>query len=557
VAALALAALVAPGPAVAFGPAASFGSEGEAAGQLSAPAGIAVAPSGSVFVADSGNNRVSVFGPGGEFLYAFGRGVAPGGADLCTAATGCGRGASGGAAATLEGPEGIAISAAGNVYVSEPVNDRVSVFSAAGAFLFAFGYGVNPLGGASAEERDRCTAATGCRAGGNERAVTPEGVFSPIGPEGALGAPSGIAIDASGRVFVAENGNNRVSAFGPLGEFRRTFGWEVEGREPYASVCTVDCETGFPGIESGRVNGPAGIAILPSGDLAIAESGNQRLAELELEGHRIDVFTPEGEFVRSFGHGVNPSGGDVCTAETNCQAGSGEVAGSLAQPQSLSAGPGGSIYVGDAALERVSQFDAAGAFVRAFGAGVVDGADAFQVCTLASGCRTGHQSAIPGATSQPFGVAEACRGGLFVAESTAGVSRVERFGEADAFTPPCPTAPPAPILARLVPSNYFALGRLRRNRHRGTAALAVAVPAAGHLALAGKGIRAAGADAAAPGVLTLPLKLVGKAHRRLFQTGRRTVSAQVTFNPAGGTPRAESRRLVLTKKLSAPKKSRR
>ena len=535
-------ALVAPSSALAFGPVASFGTEGEAAGQLSAPAGIGVAADGSVFVADSGNNRVSVFGPGGAFVRAFGRGVAPGGADVCTTATSCGRGAGGGAAGTLEGPEGIAISAAGNVYISEPRNDRVSVFTAQGAFLFAFGYGVNP----NPAEPDRCTLGSGCRPGGNT-AQPPTEEETLDGPEGALGEPAGIAIDSSGHVYVAETGNSRVSVFGPLGEFLRMFGTEVEGKPSFGSSCTQGCIVGTPYEGAGGLDHPTGIALLPSGALTVAEANS----------HRVDIFTPEGEFVRGFGHGVDPAGADTCTLETGCQAGSGEVAGSLTQPQSLAAGPGGSIYVGDVKLERVSQFDAAGGFVRAFGAGVVDGADAFEVCTLTSGCRAGHQSAIPGATSQPFGVAEACRGGLFVAESTAGVSRVERFGEADAFTPPCPTAPAAPILARVLPSNLFILGRLHRNRRRGNATLAVAVPVAGQLTLAGKGIRAAGVSAAAPGLLTLPLKLVGTAHRRLLQSGRRKVTAQITFTPAGGTPRTEPRRLVLTKKLPLQKEGRR
>src|ERR1700759_2918760 len=84
-------ALALPGAASAFGPVASFGGDGEAAGQLSAPSGMAGAADGSVYVADTGNDRVSVFGPDGSFRFAFGAGVGPGG--VCTAA--CGRGAGG------------------------------------------------------------------------------------------------------------------------------------------------------------------------------------------------------------------------------------------------------------------------------------------------------------------------------------------------------------------------------------------------------------------------------------------------------------------------------
>src|SRR5215217_5104840 len=51
----------------------SFGSSGAGPGQLSFPGAIAIDPGdGEVFVADTGNNRVQVFGPTGTFLRQFG-----------------------------------------------------------------------------------------------------------------------------------------------------------------------------------------------------------------------------------------------------------------------------------------------------------------------------------------------------------------------------------------------------------------------------------------------------------------------------------------------------
>src|SRR6185312_8630764 len=119
-----------------------------------------------------------------------------------------------------------------DVYVSEEGNDRVSVFSAQGGFILAFGYRVDPL-----TEANFCTAESGCQAGSNLRIPEDPEVFSQEGPEGALRAPTGVAVDASGRVYVAESGNDRVSVFGPLGEFLYAFGREVEGVGSFASVC--------------------------------------------------------------------------------------------------------------------------------------------------------------------------------------------------------------------------------------------------------------------------------------------------------------------------------
>jgi len=49
-----------------------FGSEGAGAGQLSFPTGIAI-DGDRVYVAEHGNNRVSVFSTEGRFLKSFGQ----------------------------------------------------------------------------------------------------------------------------------------------------------------------------------------------------------------------------------------------------------------------------------------------------------------------------------------------------------------------------------------------------------------------------------------------------------------------------------------------------
>jgi hypothetical protein len=541
-----LVALPAPGSAAAFEPVASFGSDGAGAGRLSAPGGIAVAPSGDFYIADTGNDRVDVFSSGGEFRFAFGRGVRPGGGDVCDAAAGCQQGEGGAAAGALKSPEGIAVSKAGDVYVAEEGNNRVSVFSAQGDFLFAFGYRVDPL-----TKANFCTTENGCQAGSNLRIPEDPEVFSQEGPEGALAAPTGVAIDVSGRVYVAEAGNDRVSAFGPLGEFLYTFGREVEGVMAFANICSVKCEHGGWGFAgAGGFEKPAGIALLPGNLIAVTDP----------VFHRLDTFTRDGNFVRAIGRKVGVEGQDLCTGaspETECQVASNEGAGSLGYPAGIAASPTGAITVGDAALERVSQFGADGAFVRAFGAGVANGANAFQVCTALTGCMAGLQSTVAGATPFPFGVAEACGGSIFVSESTSGLSRVERFGEpgSPAVCPPPskPAPPPSVVRGRLEPSNVFQLGRLQRDLKHGTATLFVSIPVSGRLELGGRGIRRTGSSLASDGTAALTVRLVGKARRGLLANGHRKVTALITFTPGGGTARTESRRLTMVKKQAKPK----
>ena len=57
----------------------SWGESGSAPGELHQPIGIAVASDATVFVADTGNDRIEVFDSDGKFLRAFGsRGEEPG-----------------------------------------------------------------------------------------------------------------------------------------------------------------------------------------------------------------------------------------------------------------------------------------------------------------------------------------------------------------------------------------------------------------------------------------------------------------------------------------------
>ncbi len=63
------------------------------------------------------------------------------------------------------------------------------------------------------------------------------------------------------------------------------------------------------------------------------------------------------------------------------------------------------VYVADTGNHRVDEFASSGAFVRAWGWGVVNGATEFQVCTEATGCRAGIPGVNPGQFEKPMFVA--------------------------------------------------------------------------------------------------------------------------------------------------------
>ena len=104
-----------------------FGNRGSAQGQFKEPWDVAVDSQGMVYVADNLNYRVQKFTPDGKYVMAIGRrGSQPG---------------------ELNQPISLAIDRTGNMYVGESGNKRVSVFTCNGEFLYCFGEGqFNPWG---------------------------------------------------------------------------------------------------------------------------------------------------------------------------------------------------------------------------------------------------------------------------------------------------------------------------------------------------------------------------------------------------------------------------
>jgi DNA-binding beta-propeller fold protein YncE len=405
-------------------------------------------------------------------------------------------GSGGTGAGKLTVPRGVAIDGSGNLIVADSQNHRISVFRASGAFIRAFGFGVNT--GAAAFEV--CSKASTCQAG-----IAGAGA-------GQLDEPRGIALDGSGNLYVGETFYSRISVFNVSNptapSFIRAFGFGVDTGAPALEVCTAasGCQGGINGGEAGQLSNPYAVALDGSGKLYVSSSarinvfstagafihafgwdvipggfagfevctavttcndtppgggdagggagqfaqarglafdGSGNLYVTDFGIYRISVFNPAvPSFTRAFGWDVIPggfAGFEVCTTATTCKlGGQGGGAGQLSGP--LGAVPDGSgfLHIAEAFNHRISVFSGAGtapSFTRAYGFGVSTGAGAFEVCPDAGGCQTGIQGGTgPGQLSGPFGVALDCRGALWVGDS--GNSRLQRFGEPG--TPPCP-----------------------------------------------------------------------------------------------------------------------
>jgi hypothetical protein len=187
--------------------------------------------------------------------------------------------------------------------------------------------------------------------------------------------PRGIVSDpATGDVYVADLGNNRIQEFTVWGGFVRAFGWDVapdgapgDTVADQFEVCTATCQAGASGPGAGEFGRPEGLALDSVGDIFV----------VELDNHRVQKFHPTSsgvEFEWMVGGGVNqgPSnpgnlctaadlaGGDVCGAGTQGSApgqfGSGQQPGNF-----VAVGPSDQLYVGD--VDRIQQFNSSGTYV--------------------------------------------------------------------------------------------------------------------------------------------------------------------------------------------------
>jgi sugar lactone lactonase YvrE len=206
----------------------SDGPEGGA--RFNTPNGVAVDSLGNIYVADSDNHTirkiaatgvVSTFaGMAGTFGYRDGVGTNT----------------------LFRFPNGIAVDSTGNLYIADSGNDVIRTITPAGVVSTLAGMAANP------------------------------GSVDDVGTNAQFNFPTGVAVDAAADVFVADNGNHTIRMIDPSGQ-----------------VTTLAGQAGNPGSADGagtdaQFQLPYGVAVDTNGSVYVTDSDNQTIRKITASG---------------------------------------------------------------------------------------------------------------------------------------------------------------------------------------------------------------------------------------------------------------------------------
>jgi sugar lactone lactonase YvrE len=313
---------------------------------LNYPSGVAADSFGNVWVADTGNNTIRQIAPGGVVTTWAGQAAVTGSADAT------------GTAARFFNPFGMAVDGAANIYVADAGNNTVRLVSPYGA--------VRTLAG---------QAGTTGSADGN-------------GGAAQFNDPTGIAVDGSGNLFVADAANGTIR--------------EITGD---TTVTTLAGRAGQPGNADGngstaRFYYPSGLTVDGSGNIWLADTGNSTVRQITA-GPTITTLAGQAD-----------------------SPGSGDGLGSMAQfyyPYSVAVNSAGVAYVADTYNHTVRQIEIIDLFF----------ATEITVTTLAGQAGTAGGADGNGGSAQfnyPEGIAVDTAGNIYVADTANNTIRLVTSG---------------------------------------------------------------------------------------------------------------------------------
>ena len=288
------------GAAIAGTGTSGYSGDGAAAtaSKLAGPKAVAVAPDGTVYIADTGNSVIRRVDPVTGFISTFGgAGTSTCPMTIDTLGDGCPA-----TSAKFSAPAGLTTDNVGNLYVSDTGNNLIREISPTGyVFLTAGGAttvcGSDIVGNGCLATQAILKAPTALQldanknlyiadTGNNEvrKLVAASNLFAVVAGTGSPGgsgnggiatgaqvnAPTGVSVDAAGNVYIADTGNHAVrvvNATGTINSVAGTLGANGTGT--------------LPGVATSILfNLPGGVFATGTGALYVADSGNSRAVSI-------------------------------------------------------------------------------------------------------------------------------------------------------------------------------------------------------------------------------------------------------------------------------------
>jgi fibronectin type 3 domain-containing protein len=268
--------------------------------QLSNPSGVARDSAGNIYIADSQNHRVrKIDAATRELVTVAGTGSKSYNGDGIPAVN-----------AALMEPRGVAVDAAGNLYIAEYQGHRIRRVDAATKIIST-------------------VAGTGSWGSGGDTGLA---------TAAQLANPHGVAVDSTGKIYIADSGNHKI---------RKVTGGIIDtivgtGSAGYNS-------DGFGGT-SRQLWSPMGVAVDSTGNVYIADNFNHRVRKYDQVGDQISTIAGDGT------EGYNADDIPATTAWLN-------------NPVGVAVAANGAVFVADRDNHRVRRFTEGGNIYTVAGTG--------------------------------------------------------------------------------------------------------------------------------------------------------------------------------------------